>query len=147
MLETCLAPLRWPLEAASLLFALAAILYPLTQWASLPGQIPCHYGLSGRPDRWGGRWTLVLMIVMTAGLYAGLSVSDRSLALIGGAEDEFTRREATLLCLKTGVSAAFAYIIWVTVRVAQKRAEKASVLVICAILAAMVLPLLLLKGR
>ncbi|MFI5372562.1 MAG: SdpI family protein [Candidatus Eisenbacteria bacterium] len=55
---------HWVLLAG--MFALAA-----ANWSSAPDRIPVHWGLSGQPDRWGGRFEgLVLLPLIALAVYA-----------------------------------------------------------------------------
>jgi len=42
-------------------------------WNSLPELIPVHFDLSGSADRWGDRTDLLLLLTLSAALYAGLT--------------------------------------------------------------------------
>lgn len=47
------------------MFALAAVL-----WSSMPERMPVHWGFTGEPDRYGGRFEgLLVMPLLAAGLY------------------------------------------------------------------------------
>ncbi|MEK4092876.1 MULTISPECIES: DUF1648 domain-containing protein [unclassified Viridibacillus] len=37
-----------------------AIIYGITQWSSLPSEVPTHYNALGVPDDWGPRWMFFL---------------------------------------------------------------------------------------
>jgi immunity protein, SdpI family len=60
----------WKSEALSLV--MLATMFGLTAaaWSSAPDRIPVHWGLSGQPDRYGGRFEgLLLLPLMALGLY------------------------------------------------------------------------------
>lgn len=46
-------------------------------WPDLPDRIPVHFGLSGRPDRWGSRVWIWLLPSLAALVTAGLSLLER----------------------------------------------------------------------
>lgn len=49
---------EWPLWLLlGCMFALAAL-----SWHAVPDRIPVHWGISGRPDRWGGRFEGLLLL-------------------------------------------------------------------------------------
>ncbi len=55
--------IQWALIGA--MFVLAAVV-----WPSAPDQIPVHWGLSGEPDRYGGKIEgLLLLPLVTLGVY------------------------------------------------------------------------------
>jgi uncharacterized membrane protein len=57
---------EWPMWVLLLaLFTLAAV-----SWSVAPDRIPVHWGLSGQPDRWGGRFEGLMMPPLLAlGIY------------------------------------------------------------------------------
>jgi uncharacterized membrane protein len=59
------------LAAIALFFHIGLVAY---SWSSLPERIPHHFNAAGVPDRWGGRWILILLPAIALVLYAGLTV-------------------------------------------------------------------------
>jgi len=53
------------------------ILLIVRAWASLPSNIPVHYGFSGQPDAWGGKTELLELPVVSVLLYLGLTLLAR----------------------------------------------------------------------
>jgi len=49
-----LLPFRWPLEIIAALAAVPATADHPAHLDTLPEQIPVHFGITGRPDRWAG---------------------------------------------------------------------------------------------
>ena len=43
--------------------------YLLAGWSTFPDKLPMHFGASGQIDRWGGKGSLIFMLVMQWGLY------------------------------------------------------------------------------
>ena len=65
-----IAILRWPLEIVAFALALIPLLSVLLAWPYLPAEIPTHFSLSGRPDRWGSRarvWILPALALVVYG--------------------------------------------------------------------------------
>jgi hypothetical protein len=56
------------LAAGAAMFAQVAL--AAWAWGRLPERIPMHFDFAGNPDRWGGRWTILLLPLVTAVLYA-----------------------------------------------------------------------------
>ncbi len=48
-------------DGVAFLSLIACVALPLAYVGSLPERIPTHFGLSGEPDRWGGKGTLVIL--------------------------------------------------------------------------------------
>jgi hypothetical protein len=42
---------------------LAPFVYLAFNWSGMPGSVPMHFGMTGKPDGWGPRWTLFLLPV------------------------------------------------------------------------------------
>ncbi len=62
---------QWAIIGA--MFVLAAVV-----WRSAPDQIPVHWGLSGEPDRYGGKFQgLLLLPLITLGLYLAMLLLPR----------------------------------------------------------------------
>ena len=59
-------------ELVVLLIALLPGVYLYHIYPSLPPTIPTHFGLSGKPDGYGGKETLIYTTVLLAGLALGL---------------------------------------------------------------------------
>lgn len=68
----------WRSEAVSLAMLVAMFLLTALTWSSAPDRIPVHWGLSGQPDRYGGRFEGLLLLPLVAlGLYAMLLLIPR----------------------------------------------------------------------
>ena len=48
---------------------LMPFIYAAVAWNSLPNQIPTHWGISGQPDDWGGKISILLMPVISLSVY------------------------------------------------------------------------------
>jgi hypothetical protein len=46
-------------------------------WGDLPGEIPRHFGLTGEPTAWAGRWSAVGPVIIAVALYVGLTLLAR----------------------------------------------------------------------
>ena len=47
----------------AILILLAATVFVLINWSNMPEQIPSHYDFKGQPDAYGGKGTLVVLMV------------------------------------------------------------------------------------
>ncbi|HTS88052.1 MAG TPA: SdpI family protein [Gemmatimonadales bacterium] len=65
---------EWPLWGIlGVMFVIVAV-----NWHAVPDQMPVHWGLSGQPDRWGGRAEgLLLLPCVAVGLYLILLLAPR----------------------------------------------------------------------
>ena len=68
---------RWPVEAAALAGLALAVGSVLRSWGELPERVPTHFGLSGRPDAWSGRGSVLALPVLSVVLYGALTLVQR----------------------------------------------------------------------
>lgn len=64
---------RWALEVMALLALALGIVAVVRAWPALPETVPTHFGLSGEPDGWGGRRTLLMLPAVSLVVYLVLS--------------------------------------------------------------------------
>lgn len=65
------------LDAIAFLGVLTAIVVVAADWAELPERIPSHFNLAGRVDGHGGKGLLILLPVIAALLFAGMTAVAR----------------------------------------------------------------------
>lgn len=65
------------LDLAKLLLVLLGPALVWTHYARLPDEIPVHFGLTGRPDRWGPRRMIWLVPAVSAAMYLMFAVVQR----------------------------------------------------------------------
>ena len=125
-------PLSWIVAWRGLLEIIAGVagilplLIVLRAWDTLPEQIPTHFGISGRPDRWGGRWQAWLLPVVSLAVYVFLSVMSGMWGWLMGRASLSMQGEAPalLLWIKLMEGLVFSYIVLMTVRIARQEAER-----------------------
>lgn len=68
---------KLPLSNTEQLFHLAALIalgiHGVTiamYYPGLPDRIPIHFGIDGKPDGWGDKWMLLLLLGVTVGMFA-----------------------------------------------------------------------------
>ncbi len=66
-------PSQLLLEAIAVGEVVFAAFFLVLSGASIPDRVPSHFGFTGRPDSWGGKYTLVAFPVLAAFFYAGLT--------------------------------------------------------------------------
>lgn len=59
------------------LFLLGVFIYIAFTWNSLPDQIPAHYNLQGKVDRYGGKANILIMPVIMGIIFIGIAVVER----------------------------------------------------------------------
>ena len=65
------------LDALSTAGVLLTIAYLFAVWDKLPARIPTHFGVSGAPNQWGQRSTLLLFIIVPLVMHIGLTILSR----------------------------------------------------------------------
>jgi hypothetical protein len=123
--------LRYPLWVLAFLAIGFSLLVLATTWRSIPQSVPSHFGISGRPDRWNGRWVLFLLLAVQAGTMASLLLA--------------TGNDLLFAWCMAVTSILMSYVIWGTIQVAQQRAERLNPFVLYGLVALLVIPPML-KG-
>jgi len=139
-----LSTLRWLLEAASLGGVIATLLYLPLRWGYLPREVPVHYGITGRPDRWGARFTLVALPVIALGVYIMISIQSRSLDLLLASDALGESQDAGVmqaLMIKACLGWMMFLILRSTEKIANKQAERLNPVVLLLLLAIVLPPL------
>lgn len=66
------------LQAGAALLLLATVALTVSSMGALPARIPTHFGFDGNPDGWGGKDSLLLLPILSAVFYAGLTALERA---------------------------------------------------------------------
>jgi hypothetical protein len=131
---------RAPIEIIAALAAIAPLLIILRAWDTLPEEIPVHFGITGRPDRWGGRWQAWILPVVALGVYALFSFITGTWDWILGRQPAFPRGMELLLFMKPMTGLMLGYITLGMVRVARKEAERLNPWITLTLLALLIAP-------
>lgn len=142
-----LSLLQWPLEIAAILLLITGLLYPLTQWSTLPDRIPSHFNIKGIPDRWAGRWIFGWFAILQIAIYGTLSYQSWTLGSLLGTAPPPTFTTLSLIWMKVVIAGLFAFLNWTIVRVARAEAEKANIFALVAVSGLLVVPALFLTIR
>ncbi|WP_455542737.1 DUF1648 domain-containing protein [Intestinibacter sp.] len=63
------------IEIITLVLILCQIAYTAVSYPQLSSKIPTHFNLAGEVDGWGGKGTIIILVVATVALYILLTVS------------------------------------------------------------------------
>jgi hypothetical protein len=55
-------------EVLALAGVAGGVLLLMIVWTDLPGEIPRHFGFTGEPTAWSGRWSAVFPVALALGL-------------------------------------------------------------------------------
>lgn len=115
--------LRLPIEIVAACLAILPALLLLRAWGSLPEEIPAHFGITGRPDRWGGRWQAWGVPLVALVIYGTFSTACGAWSWLLGRPSELPHGIEPLLLMRVPIELLMTYITWGTIRVALKEAE------------------------
>lgn len=135
------------LEGYTLAAILVMVTLTLVHWRALPATIPIHFGISGKPDGWGGKesiWVLPLLAVI---VNVALSISSVFPAMqnLPFAVDR-SRPEVQQLLLqmattmKVAVVMVLAILNWLMIEVARGRLPGLGPFLLPVILAMILIP-------
>lgn len=63
------------LEILALILILGQIVYTAVLYPQLPSKIPTHFNFAGEADGWGGKGSIIVLVITTVGLYILLTVT------------------------------------------------------------------------
>ncbi|REB08669.1 DUF1648 domain-containing protein [Sporosarcina sp. BI001-red] len=64
-------------DVIGILLFLAIIFYTVFQWNRLPEEVPIHFNAAGEVDNYGSKWALLLVPLISVGLFALLEFLER----------------------------------------------------------------------
>ena len=140
---------RWLLEIIAGVTCLLPLLIILRAWDTLPDEIPTHFGITGRPDRWGGRWQAWIVPFLALGFYLTFSFVTGTWDWVQGRQPALPRGMELMLFMKPMIGLMLAYATLTMVRVARKEAEGLNPWIMYGMVALLVAPgiALALTGR
>jgi uncharacterized membrane protein len=104
--------LTWRSEAICLLLLVAMFVAAGVMWSSAPDTIPTHWGDSGEPDSYGGKFEgLLLLPLIALGIYVLLLVLPR----VDPRREHYARFQGAWTVLRTVIVAVFAGVYGVVV--------------------------------
>jgi hypothetical protein len=139
-LHSWIAVLRLPIEIVAACLAVLPALLLLRAWSSLPEEIPAHFGISGRPDRWGGRWQAWIVPLVALVIYGAFSTATGAWNWLLGRQTELPHGIEPMLLMRVPIELLMTYITWGTIRVARKEAEGLSTPVLCGLILITIAP-------
>ncbi|QOR68262.1 DUF1648 domain-containing protein [Cytobacillus suaedae] len=67
-------PLEYLLNGISLCLIILCATYLLSEWSSLPNQVPMHFNGVGKADGWGSKWTVWILLLIGSLLWVGMLI-------------------------------------------------------------------------
>lgn len=117
-------------EVAALLGIILEVTITFFYWYALPARIPTHVGFNGQPDSWGGKGSLIALVVVSLVLYVGLTLLERYPHIYNypvqiteeNAPRQYSIARSLLVWVKLEMAWIFAVLQWQTIQVALGRA-------------------------
>ena len=115
------------LQAACAVILLAHIILLIRFWNTLPASIPKHFDFFGNPDDYGSKNTMLMLPILSVGLYVMLTLLERFPRIYNfpveinelNAAFMYQVARELMVVLKTVIVAVFAYIDFGTVETAK----------------------------
>ncbi|MBL8190432.1 MAG: DUF1648 domain-containing protein [Acidobacteria bacterium] len=108
------------IDTLAIVFLILCWWVALGAYPRLPEKIPVHFGISGEPDNWGGRWMIFLMPVIATLIVA---LNWFIFTRLKGSPKMPAAMELPLHLLFLELPALFTYITWRMTEVAFGRAQ------------------------
>ena len=114
-----------------LLVTIIMWVYLIATWNDLPLKIPKHFGISGKPDSWGGRGSLLMLPIIQTIFYVFFIVLSKIPQYYNyvvtiteeNAARQYLSSRMLLTFVFTEISVAFLFLQWQSVQVAFSRAN------------------------
>ncbi|MBX5446058.1 DUF1648 domain-containing protein [Sphaerobacter sp.] len=117
-------------ELLALVGVIVTVAILLYAWPDLPDRVPTHFGVTGEPDSWGRKATVLFPPLVMMVLYTGLTILNRfphafnypRVITEENAPRQYGLARTLMTWLKAELTWLFAYLEWSIVRVAQGEA-------------------------
>lgn len=123
-------PLEIIFDGVGLLMLVGSIVYLLAVWSSLPVEVPAHYNAVGEVDRWGSKWEIIFLPIISSVLWIGMTVLEKYPHVYNfprltkeNVRAQYLNGRKMINVLKNVIAILFAYISWNSIYVALGRAD------------------------
>ncbi|HNX29323.1 MAG TPA: DUF1648 domain-containing protein [Syntrophomonadaceae bacterium] len=134
------------LDVIAIVTIVSILLYMKVNYPPLPVEIPTHFGFNGQPDTWGGKNSLLIILIVMLVFYVVFKLLERFPQFYNymqpikenNAAFQYLNGRMLIAFIKTEVVLIFAYIIWGTIETARGNITGLSIWflpVICIIIA------------
>ncbi len=137
-----LEALRWPLEALCLLALIGMGVLVVRSWATLPQQVPYHFDISGRPDRYGRRHSVFILPAVSLVMYISMSAGGETVGLLLGEAPSDLGSVFMVTWTKTFTLLLMCHCQWTIIRVAQDKARRMNVFILLGFVGFILVPAL-----
>ncbi|RNF38718.1 DUF1648 domain-containing protein [Planococcus salinus] len=109
---------------------LAATIFLIIEWPSIPETVPMHFDASGEADGWGPRWTIFLLLAVGLALWIGLYFLEKVPHVHNylnlteqNVRQQYKNSQLLLNVLKNEILVFFSYFTWSSVQIAKGQAD------------------------
>ncbi|ACZ37661.1 DUF1648 domain-containing protein [Sphaerobacter thermophilus] len=114
-------------ELLALIGIIVTVAILLYAWPDLPDRVPTHFGVTGEPDSWGSKTSVLFPPLVMMALYAGLTILNRFPHIFNyprviteeNAPRQYRLARTLMTWLKAELVWLFAFLEWSIVRTAQ----------------------------
>lgn len=137
-----LEALRIPLEALCLLalFGMGALV--VGNWPALPREVPYHFDITGRPDRYGRRHSIFILPAVALVMFITMSVGGETMGLLLGEAPSDLGSVFMVTWTKTFTLLLMCFSQWTIIRVAQGKAHRMNMFIMLAFVGFILVPAL-----
>src|SRR5699024_8838719 len=76
-LKIKITPFEIIFNGITIILFLSSLIYLLYVWADLPAKVPAHYNSLGEVDRWGSKWEMTILPIISAILWIGMTILEK----------------------------------------------------------------------
>lgn len=131
---------RGPLEIIAFGLAIIPAAMVSLAWRSLPRQVPVRFGITGRPDRWGGRGQAWILPVLALIVYALMSTVTGTWAWMMDSSARVPDGTEILLVIKPVIAYLMIRATGMLIRIARDDQESLSYWLLWGLMAILVAP-------
>ncbi|EMR05980.1 putative integral membrane protein [Bhargavaea cecembensis DSE10] len=131
------------------------VVYLVSVWGVLPEQIPAHFNGAGEVDRWGSKWTLVMLPIIAGLLWIGMTILEKYphkhnyMVELHERNIEFQYRNSRMMLnvLKNLIGLVFVYLSYIFAQVALGEEDSLGIGFLPVFLALMFAPMIIFMIR
>lgn len=124
-LKLKIRPLELILNSVGMIIFTGSLVYLITVWTILPGEVPAHYNGFGEVDRWGSKWEMLILPVISLMMWIGMTILERYPHVYNyknvtkeNVRAQYLNGRMMINVLKNLIVVIFVYLTWKDVKIA-----------------------------
>ncbi|WP_163527497.1 DUF1648 domain-containing protein [Halobacillus ihumii] len=109
----------------SFLVMVITLIYLVVIWNKIPETIPVHFNLSGEPDNYGGKWSIIVLPIISLFIWVSFTMLEKYPHVYNyivtiherNAEAQYKNAVLMLSVLKLVICLLFSYLTWVSIQI------------------------------